>query len=325
MPSMNAGALPTGIDMANPTISPAMLRRLRRLSLRQLIYFVELERHGGFGKAADALSISQPTLSHQIAQLEAQLGVKLVDRNTRRFVLTDRGVMLLGRVHKVLELLAGTVTEISDTHPTQPLSIGIPNYTTYPVVSESLRALRAQTPDSFPRLVEVQAEEMSQMLNDGSLDAGFLSFPTPARLAEHIESVVVWEAPFLFCLPKSHRFADMPALLPEHIAQLDIVLVPRDYHRTHYDYQLSCLRSLGIEPRLVISDVSNIQSQMALTSAGIGSCLLSAGTVPLPQDLVLLPSIPELGRHQLGLFWSSENLHPSLRTLRNAVRTPLTG
>lgn len=305
--------------MVNPTISPAMLRRLRRLSLRQLIYFMELERHGGFSRAAQALAISQPTLSQQISQLEEELGVKLIDRTTRRFVLTDEGRELQIRLRRIMKQLDDAVSEVSSRHQGEALSIGIPNYTTYPVISEALRRFIAAVPGAMPRLVEVQAEEMSQLLNDGELDAGFMTVPTPVRLSTRMASLVAWEAPLLFCLHKTHPFATLPALLPEHVAALDIVLVPRDYHRAHYDHQLGCLRALGIEPRLVETDVTNIQSQMALTSAGIGACLLSADTALLPPDLVLKPSLPELGRHQLSLFWADDNIKPQLREFRRRL------
>lgn len=305
--------------MVNPTISPAMLRRLRRLSLRQLIYFMELERYGGFSRAAQELAISQPTLSQQISQLEGELGVKLIDRTTRRFVLTDDGRALQAKLRRVMKLLGDAVSEVSSHHHGESLSIGIPNYTTYPVISEALRRFVAALPGHMPRLVEVSAEEMSQMLNDGELDAGFMSVPTPVRLSARMASLVAWEAPLLFCLQKSHPFASLPALQPQHVAQLGIVLVPRDYHRSHYDYQLGCLRALGIEPRLVETDVTNIQSQMALTSAGLGSCLLSADTVLLASDLVLKPSVPELGRHQLSLFWADDNINQQLRQFRRCL------
>lgn len=305
--------------MVNPTISPAMLRRLRRLSLRQLIYFMELERYGSFGRAAQALAISQPTLSQQISQLEGELGVKLIDRTTRRFVLTDEGRALQMRLRRTMKQLADAVSEVTSHTDSQALSIGIPNYTTYPVVSEVLRRFIAAAPGSMPRLVEVPAEEMSQLLNDGELDAGFLTVPTPVRLSARMASLVAWEAPLLFCLHKSHPFAALPTLLPEHVAELDIVLVPRDYHRTHYDHQIGCLRALGIEPRLVETDVTNIQSQMALTAAGIGACLLSAETAPLPPDLVLKSSMPELGRHQLSLFWLEDNENQHLKRFKRCL------
>ncbi|MBY5871914.1 hypothetical protein ACC699_03910 [Rhizobium ruizarguesonis] len=63
------------------------------------------------------------------------------------------------------------------------------------------------------------------------------------------------------------------------------MLVPRDYHRTHYDYQLNALKGLGIEPRIIDTDFSTTQSQMALAAAGLGACLIYPGTAPLPTVL----------------------------------------
>ncbi len=305
--------------MVDRTIPLATLRRLRRLSLRQLIYFTELERNGGFSKAAKNLSISQPTLSQQIAQLEEEIGVRLIDRTTRRFVLTSEGRALYDKLTRILKQLGDAVSDVSSASAPQPLSIGIPTYTRYPVVSETLRRFVSSGVGPMPRLVEVAAEEMSQLLNDGELDAGFMSLPAPDRLSSETASMTVWEAPLMFCLQRSNPLAELPALLPEHVATLNIVLVPRDYHRAHYDHQLGCLRALGVEPRIVESDVSNIQSQMALTSAGIGACLLSEDTSPLTSDLILKPSAPELGRHRLALFWNDENESQQLKLLRRCL------
>src|ERR1700742_3552084 len=101
-----------------------MLHRLRRISLKQLIYFMELERYGSFGRAAQALAISQPTLSQQISQLEGELGVKLIDRTTRRFVLTDEGQALQGRLRRIMKQLGDAILEVSSRHHGEALSIG---------------------------------------------------------------------------------------------------------------------------------------------------------------------------------------------------------
>src|SRR5690606_19868366 len=69
-------------------------RRLARLELRQLRYFVALAEHRHFGKAAEALHISQPSLSQQIRALEADVGTVLVDRTRRRVALTPDGEAL---------------------------------------------------------------------------------------------------------------------------------------------------------------------------------------------------------------------------------------
>src|SRR5208283_906646 len=73
--------------------------------LRHLVYFREVARRLHFRKAAEALAIAQPALSRQIAQLEADLGVRLLARSSRRVELTPAGAALVERIEPVLSAL----------------------------------------------------------------------------------------------------------------------------------------------------------------------------------------------------------------------------
>src|SRR5271166_4724556 len=74
--------------------------------LRRLVDFREVARRLHFRKAAEALAIAQPALSRQIAQLEAALGVRLLNRSSRRVELTPAGAALVERVEPILSALA---------------------------------------------------------------------------------------------------------------------------------------------------------------------------------------------------------------------------
>ncbi|CAH1667297.1 LysR family transcriptional regulator [Chelatococcus asaccharovorans] len=306
--------------MARTALSNATFASMRRLSVRQLIYFRELHRSGSFSKAASALSISQPTLSQQLAQLEDSLGAVLIERKGRLLRLTPHGKLLLERSKKVLDLLSATIEEFAELSTGQGLRIGMPSYLSYPVISLLLGEFRAAHPDISPFMIEATAEEMSRMLNEGELDAGFMSLPTPALLSEAMDSLIIWKADYRLCMSKAHPVARRLVLTGQDIAKLDIVLAPPDYHRTHYDYQLRGLRSLGIEPRIVHAEVLTTQSHMQLASAGLGACLISEGTVPIPDDLVLKHTDPSIGSHRLALFWRVDSSNPHLRTFLSAAR-----
>src|SRR6201995_5422059 len=80
------------------------------VTLRQLRYFDALARHGHFGRAAEACSISQPALSMQIKEMEQALGGALLERSARQVALTQFGEELLQRVRDILR----SVDELGD-------------------------------------------------------------------------------------------------------------------------------------------------------------------------------------------------------------------
>ena len=67
------------------------------MELRVLGYFLAVAREEKFTRAAEQLHVTQPTLSRQIAELEAELGVKLFTRSSHNIVLTEEGMMLKRR------------------------------------------------------------------------------------------------------------------------------------------------------------------------------------------------------------------------------------
>ena len=73
------------------------------MEIRHLRYFCVLAEQLHFTKAAALLNVSQPALSHQIKQLEDELGTQLVERTNRRVCLTEAGEVFLARVKRILE------------------------------------------------------------------------------------------------------------------------------------------------------------------------------------------------------------------------------
>lgn len=82
------------------------------MELRVLNYFVTVAQEGNMTRAAKKLLISQPALSRQISDLEAELGVKLFSRKSRRLALTPAGQYLLEQAQEILELTAKTKRNI---------------------------------------------------------------------------------------------------------------------------------------------------------------------------------------------------------------------
>src|SRR5215475_7606057 len=77
--------------------------------------FIAIADHGGFGKAADALHITQTALTRRLQNLEATLGVTLVERTTRSVALTPTGREFFAQARRLLNELATALTEIRET------------------------------------------------------------------------------------------------------------------------------------------------------------------------------------------------------------------
>ena len=82
------------------------------MELRVLRYFLEVAREENITAAADALHITQPTLSKQLMDLEDEIGKKLFIRGKRRITLTEDGILLRKRASEIIELVEKTESEL---------------------------------------------------------------------------------------------------------------------------------------------------------------------------------------------------------------------
>ncbi|SDE13303.1 hydrogen peroxide-inducible genes activator [Limimaricola pyoseonensis] len=150
------------------------------LSLKQLRYFVALAEAGSFGRAAESVHVTQPALSQQIKEMEAELGVRLVERLPRGARLTRTGQEVLERARRVL-------AELDDLERAARLSRGlsgrlrlgvIPTVAPY-LLPLALTRLRARDLTLDIRVREARTETLLVALEQGRLDAVVVALPVP--------------------------------------------------------------------------------------------------------------------------------------------------
>jgi LysR family hydrogen peroxide-inducible transcriptional activator len=165
-------------------------------SLRQLQYAIAVAESLSFRRAAQLCHVSQPSLSAQIAELEAALGVMLFERDRRRVLVTAAGKQVLERARRLLveaDDLAGAARRAADPLA-GTLRIGvIPTISPY-LLPSTTPVLRA----AYPRLACVWVEDktaaLARALEDGALDAALLALE--AEIGE-VEHEIVAEDPFV--------------------------------------------------------------------------------------------------------------------------------
>ncbi|MGC9419203.1 MAG: LysR substrate-binding domain-containing protein [Rhodovulum sp.] len=149
------------------------------ITLRQLSYFIALAEARNFGRAAETMHVSQPALSVQIRELEAMLGVQLVERKPRDVVLTPAGHDLLRHARRVMEEMRA----LKDSARWQSglggrLSLGvIPTVAPY-LLPVALPMLRAQNLSLDLGIREALTDRLLVDLADGRLDAALVAVPT---------------------------------------------------------------------------------------------------------------------------------------------------
>jgi len=188
------------------------------MKLRHLRYFVAVAEELHFGRAAERLHIAQPPLSKQVRELEAELGVTLLRRTTRRVELAPAGEVLLERAR---EILAAVDAATQDTQRAARgelgrLAVGFVGSATYALLPALAAALRSALPGVVLDLRgELLTPAQVTSLLDGTLDLGLLR--PPVRQPELAVEVVRWE-PLIAVLPQTHPLATADAVPIEKLS-----------------------------------------------------------------------------------------------------------
>lgn len=159
---------------------------------RQLKYFAEIARTGSFTTAASALHIAQPSLSHHVAAMEAELGVALLDRHARGVTLTAEGQRLLDRGTSILRQMERLRDEVRDasTHPRGPVHLCIAGSVAPLLAVPLLRLLAEQAPDVRLHLSTAMSREAQALVEARRVDLALL--PTAFELPR-LEVIPVFE------------------------------------------------------------------------------------------------------------------------------------
>jgi LysR family transcriptional regulator, hydrogen peroxide-inducible genes activator len=198
-------------------------------SLRQLQYIVAVADLGGFRRAAGACGVAQPSLSSQVAQVEAALGVQLFERTPRGVRQTAAGAGVIERARQVLtgaaDLHAAAHEQGDPFAATLRLGV-IPTVCPYllPEVTPPLR-------ESFPRLQLIWSEDKTPALlrqvEEGALDGAILAHD--ARLGR-LDHAVIGLDPFVLAASPNHPAVRPRALATRHVLDGATVLLLEDGH-----------------------------------------------------------------------------------------------
>lgn len=237
------------------------------MELRHLRYFIAVAEEKNFSRAAERLHISQPPLSRQIQQLEADLGVQLFERDPRPLKLTDAGRFLY---EHAIQFLAQGVEIKSMTRRVgqleRTLSIGFVASTLYGILPRLLRRFRTQHPEVAMSLSEMTSMEQIQALKEGRIDVGF------GRIRyedANVKRIVLRDEPLMVALATDHPLIHCANLMLRHLQPETLIVYPQAPRPSFADQVLATFRDRSLEPHRVM-EVRELQVALGLVAAGEG-------------------------------------------------------
>lgn len=274
--------------------------------LRHLRYLLAVADHGGFTRAAEALHVSQPTLSQQIRQLEETLGVSLFDRTSRTVKPTDAGEAYIECARRVLvELAAGKRA----LHDVKDLSRGTlrlamtPTFMAY-LVGPLVRDYVARFPNIHLQIFELSMDDIETGLADDSLDIA-IAFDQ-VRNAE-IESIAIFTETLGVMVGRDHPYYQrQDALTDEEVAQLEFALLTSDFvTRTRIDEYFA---QAQITPKVAI-EVNSVNTLLEVIRHTSIATILPEPIATQDRALRKIPLLGEAPKRGAALLRRKNNYH----------------
>jgi DNA-binding transcriptional LysR family regulator len=294
--------------------------------LRLLKVLREVALRGSFSAAAEALSYSQPAVSQQIARLEAQAGVKLLERRHKGIELTPAGEALVRHTERILAQLAEAQAELTDIATSARGRLRIAAFATAAgtIVPLAVSAFRRLRPGVSVDLQLVDPPQSIPALRRGDFDlavveeGGFEEEPSLEGLGvERLMDDVLFAA-----LPVDHPLATRRAIALSDLVHEDWMLVGLQGTCADSNIVLRACRQAGFDPRVayISDDYFAIQG---LVASGMGVALVPGlALVSSREDVAVRPLRGRPPYRRIGVVYDGDPVGPlgvMLDCLRDAV------
>lgn len=293
------------------------------MDLQQMRYVVAVAETRNFTRAAERCSVVQSSLSHRIAGLERELGVRLFARSSRRVELTSAGEAFVARARECLTAadLAAADAAAAAGVVRGRLAVGVIVTTAAVDVPELLQRYRALHPEVRIVLRSGRSDDLVAAIRDGELDIAFLGLPEDQRPSE-VETLVLDHDEHVLVVPAGHRLAGASRVTLRDIAEETFV----DFmHGTPARAQSDRAFAAAGLARDVAYEVGVVELITRLTARALGVALLpSAFARPLAEgdtELVLVPVVGGPRRIEV-LAWSRFNPSPATRAMLDVLGVP---
>lgn len=245
------------------------------MDIKQLTYFCAIAEEGQITNAAKRLHMAQPPLSYQLKNLEEELGVRLIERGSRKIKLTSAGRMLYKRAKQILNLTEETVYELKDFSQgiQGTISIGTISSSGYAFVTERLANFTEKYPAVTFEIFEGNTYEILDMLNRGTIEIGIVRTPFNDSSINNI------------LLPEEPMVAAMTSELDwdEEKKEIDIIELknrPIIFYRRFEKLIYKACENSNFEPKVFCKN-DDARTTLLWANAGLGIAIVPKSSLKL--------------------------------------------
>lgn len=270
-----------------------------KLNLRDLEYFVAVAQLQHFGKAAEQLGVTQPTLSMQLKKLEYQLGGQLIERTPGKILVTALGTSILLKAREIMRLSSEIESCISNKFTMRPTRIGvIPTISPYllPRINKGLSNRLKGRKMSF---LEGQTSDLVRLVREGTTDVAIVSTPLRKKGLEEIE---IYSEPFFLAVNNTHVLAKSEKVSLREIKNEKLLLLGEGHCLRN---QALALCKISQETEDTDLSATSIETLKSMVATGTGMTLVPKLAARKEDGISYLRLSENSANRRVGLIYRS--------------------
>jgi DNA-binding transcriptional LysR family regulator len=281
------------------------------MEFRHLRYFVAVAEELSFTRAAAVLHVAQSAVSAQIQSLEDSIGVKLLERNSRRVELTGAGHTFLHGAKKIileLEEVARQARRIGRAE-TGHLAIGFIGAQSHEWMPLVLRRFRHEYPDVEVTLTEMVPSVQLESLSTHRLDLGVVG-AIDGKAPAGLQFECIAEEEPLVGVPSDHALANRPFVRLQQLKDEGFILTSRENAPNYRSWLARLCQRAGFAPS-VVQEVDRARTAVQYVAAGFGISIFGEHISRQPAPGVkFIPLRPFGQKIRYGVAWRKEPSEP---------------
>ena len=282
------------------------------MELRHLRYFVAVAEELNFTRAAAKLHLAQPSLTRQIHNLEAEIGVRLFDRQKSQIVLTEEGQLFFVDAKRLVALSLESIKAVQrfSRGESGQLNLGYLFKFNFDLLPATLTAFAAVCPEIAVNLFDMSPAAQIRALDARKIDLGFVGLrpaDAPAQLIWHC----VATHNVLVALPAAHPLAKKKSVRIKDLKSLFFVTMSEEKHPGSREWLAGLCKDAGFIPR-ILQDVEVESGLMTFVAEGLGVTLAREQMKNLPHPGVVFKPLTSRATAEYWIAWHADNQSKAL-------------